>query len=73
AARPDVVVAAPCGFDRAGSEELAARVRSSGELPGIEVYAVDANASWARAATRNVDGVRELSELLHPVDRVGAT
>ena len=66
AARPEVVVCAPCGYDRAGSEELAGRVRSSGVLPpGVPVHAVDANASWARPGPRLVDGVEELAALLH--------
>ena len=39
----------------------------SGVLPdGVPVHAVDANASWARPGTRLVDGIEELSVLLHP-------
>ena len=67
AARPDVVVAAPCGYDRAGSQALADELVASGRLPaGLPVHAVDANASWARPGTRLVDGVEELAALLHP-------
>ena len=65
-ARPDVVVVAPCGYDRPGAQLLADRLVASGELPvGVPVHAVDANASWARPGTRLVDGVEELAELLH--------
>lgn len=66
-AAPDVVVAAPCGYDRAGAERLAADLVASGVLPaGVPVHAVDANAAWARPGTRLVDGVEELAGILHP-------
>ena len=65
AARPDVVVVAPCGFDRAGSQRLADDLVASGVLPeGASVHAVDANASWARPGTRLADGVEELGQIL---------
>ena len=68
AAAPDVVVAAPCGYDRAGSQALADELVASGVLPpGVPVHAVDANAAWARPGTRLVDGVEELARILHPV------
>lgn len=67
AGQPEVVVVAPCGFDRDGSTALAADLVASGVLPtGVRVHAVDANASWARPGTRLVDGVEELAALLHP-------
>lgn len=67
AARPDVVVAAPCGFDRAGATLLADELVASGVLPpGVPVHPVDANAAWARPGTRLVDGIEELAEILHP-------
>ncbi len=66
AARPDIVVVAPCGFDRMGSARQAADLVAAGVLPaGVAVHPVDANASWARPGTRLVDGVEELAELLH--------
>ncbi|MGZ5403467.1 MAG: cobalamin-binding protein [Nocardioides sp.] len=66
AARPDVVIAAPCGYDRTGSQSLANALVAAGRLPaGVPVHAVDANASWARPGTRLVDGVEELAGLLH--------
>ena len=66
-AAPDVVVVAPCGYDRAASSLLADELVASGVLPpGVPVHAVDANAAWARPGTRLVDGVEELSFLLHP-------
>jgi iron complex transport system substrate-binding protein len=70
AAEPDVIVVAPCGFDRAGSQALADQLVAGGVLPpGVPVHAVDANASWARPGTRLVDGVEELAVLLHSSPR----
>jgi iron complex transport system substrate-binding protein len=67
AAAPDVIVVAPCGYDRASSQALADQLVASGALPaGVPVHAVDANASWARPGTRLVDGVEELAAILHP-------
>ena len=66
-AAPDVIVAAPCGYDLAGAQRLADELVASGVLPpGVPVHAVDANAAWARPGTRLVDGVEELAAILHP-------
>jgi iron complex transport system substrate-binding protein len=67
AARPDVVVCAPCGYDLTGSRELAETVVGAGVLPAeLPVWAVDANASFARPGPRLVDGVEALAGILHP-------
>jgi iron complex transport system substrate-binding protein len=67
ASEPEVVVVAPCGFDRPGSRRLADQLVASGVLPeGVPVHAVDANASWARPGTRLADGVEDLAALLSP-------
>jgi iron complex transport system substrate-binding protein len=67
ATRPDLVVAAPCGFDLASATRLGDELAASGVLPpGVPVHAVDANAAWARPGTRLVDGVEELAAVLHP-------
>ena len=67
AARPDVVVVAPCGYDRAAAQRQADDLLADGLLPaGVVVHAVDANGSWARPGPRLVDGVEELAGLLHP-------
>ena len=67
AAEPELVVVAPCGFDRDGCRRLAHDLVASGVLPsGVPVHAVDANASWARPGTRLVDGVEELAAVLRP-------
>jgi iron complex transport system substrate-binding protein len=67
---PDVVVCAPCGYDLAGSTALAEALVASGELSGaltgVPVWAVDANASFARPGPRLVDGIEALASVLHP-------
>lgn len=66
-AAPEVVVCAPCGFDLAESSRLAEAVVASGALPSdTPVWAVDANASFARPGPRLVDGVEALAAILHP-------
>ena len=67
AAEPEVVVCAPCGYDLDASSTLAEELGSSGSLPeGLPVWAVDANASFARPGPRLVDGVEALAGILHP-------
>lgn len=67
AAQPEVVVAAPCGYGLGESARLARAVVAEGLLPaGIPVWAVDANASYARPGPRLVDGVEDLAAIMHP-------
>ena len=69
AARPDVVVVAPCGFDRPAAQAQADALVAAGVLPdGVLVHAVDADASWVRPGPRLVDGVEELADVLHPAE-----
>ncbi len=64
---PEVVVCAPCGYGLEESAGLATTAIGTGELPpGIPVWAVDANASFARPGPRLVDGVEALAAILHP-------
>ena len=63
AARPDLVVVAPCGYDRAGASLQAAAVAD--RLPeGVRVHPVDADGMWARPGPRLVDGIEELASVL---------
>ncbi len=67
AAGAEIVVAAPCGFDLPASVRLAEQLAASADLPaGIPLWAVDANASFARPGPRLVDGIEALAALLHP-------
>ena len=64
---PDVVVCAPCGYGLEASRALARDLVAGGTLPeGVPVWAVDANASFARPGPRLVDGVEALAGVLHP-------
>lgn len=64
AAAPEVVVVAPCGFDLDGASAQAELVAD--RFPGIPVWAVDADAMFARPGPRVVDGVEALAAVLHP-------
>ncbi len=67
AAQPDVVLCAPCGYDRAGARAQADALVEESVLPvDVRVHAVDANAAWARPGPRLLDGIEELAGLLHP-------
>lgn len=67
AAEPEVVVVAPCGYGLDDSVSLAQKGIDAGRLPpGIPVWAVDANGSFARPGPRLVDGVEALAGILHP-------
>jgi iron complex transport system substrate-binding protein len=67
---PDIVVCAPCGYDLSGSTALARKLVTSGVLPDrTPVWAVDANASFARPGPRLVDGVETLVQVLEHPDR----
>jgi iron complex transport system substrate-binding protein len=64
AAQPDLVVVAPCGFhldDAAAQAGLAAR-----QLPGVPVWAIDADGLIVRPGPRLVDGAEALAAILHP-------
>jgi iron complex transport system substrate-binding protein len=63
AARPEIIVVAPCGPGLERATELA------GELPRIgtaAVFAVDANAYFARPGPRVSEGVELLASMFHP-------
>jgi iron complex transport system substrate-binding protein len=64
AAQPDLVVVAPCGYHldgAAGQARAAARA-----LPGVPVWAIDADGIIVRPGPRLVTGVEALAALLHP-------
>jgi iron complex transport system substrate-binding protein len=67
AADPEIVVVAPCGYHLDGAADLAGDLVAGDKLPtGIPVWAVDANASFARPGPRLVDGIEALAGILHP-------
>ncbi|AYY11929.1 cobalamin-binding protein [Actinobacteria bacterium YIM 96077] len=67
AAGAEVIVCAPCGFGLDASARLTEEIVRRAVLPeGAPVWAVDANASFARPGPRVVDGVEALAAILHP-------
>jgi iron complex transport system substrate-binding protein len=69
---PEVILVSPCGFKTSKALEQASLLRSRpgwSDLPAVKdgrVYAVDANAYFARPGPRLVDGVELLAHLIHP-------
>jgi len=67
AARPDVVVCMPCGYDAPTAREQAQPYREQLAALGAEVVvAVDAAAYFSRPGPRLVDGLELLAHVLHP-------
>ena len=66
---PDLVVCAPCGFSLDQAAELGRE--ALGSLPRVPVWAVDANASFARPGPRVVDGIETLARIFHPEIELG--
>jgi iron complex transport system substrate-binding protein len=72
AARPDVVVIMPCGYDPAKSlaeldgGELSGMVRGLSATRSGQCYLADGNAYFNRSGPRLVDSAEMLAELLHP-------
>ncbi|MGI8580547.1 MAG: cobalamin-binding protein [Solirubrobacteraceae bacterium] len=67
AARPDVVVAMPCGFDAPTAYREAEMHAAQLVTVGAgQVVAVDAAAYFSRPGPRLVDGVELLAHILHP-------
>jgi iron complex transport system substrate-binding protein len=64
AARPEIVVVAPCGFGLDDSARLGKDLIDQGLLPDVPVWAVDANGYFARPGPRLVDGVEALAGIL---------
>jgi iron complex transport system substrate-binding protein len=70
AARPDVVVCMPCGYDAERAlEEAESYADELAELGAGRVVAVDAAAYFSRPGPRLVDGLELMAHVLHP-DRV---
>jgi iron complex transport system substrate-binding protein len=64
AARPDLAIVAPCGYHLAGAVSQAASVVAA--LPGVPVWAIDADSLVVRPGPRLVDGVEAIAAILHP-------
>jgi iron complex transport system substrate-binding protein len=62
-ARPEIIIVSPCGYRLERSVELA---RKMPRISDAAIYAVDANAYFARPGPRVVEGVELLAHLFHP-------
>lgn len=62
-AEPELMIVAPCGYGLDRSVELA---RALPAVAGATVYAVDANAYFARPGPRVAEGIELLAHLFHP-------
>jgi iron complex transport system substrate-binding protein len=72
AAKPEVVVAMPCGWDASQARsEVEGHARDLAAVGADRIWAVDAAASFSRPGPRLVEGTELLAHLLHP-DRVDA-
>lgn len=63
AAGPDLILVAPCGYHLTGAVEQAAA--AAAEMPGVPVWAIDADALVVRPGPRLVDGVEAIAAILH--------
>ena len=63
-AGPEVVIVAPCGYHLPGAIEQARVVAQL--LPGIPVWAIDADGIVVRPGPRLVDGVEAIASVLNP-------
>ena len=64
AAAPELIIVAPCGYHLPGAIEQA---RSAAQaLPGLPVWAIDADGIVVRPGPRLVDGVEAIASIVHP-------
>jgi len=64
AAAPELVVVAPCGYHLPGAIEQAQSAAQA--LPGLPVWAIDADGIVVRPGPRLVDGVEAIASIIHP-------
>jgi iron complex transport system substrate-binding protein len=64
AAAPELVVVAPCGYHLPGAIEQARSAAHA--LPGLPVWAIDADGIVVRPGPRLVDGVEAIASIVHP-------
>jgi len=62
-AQPEMIIVSPCGYRLERAVELA---RQMPQISDATVYAVDANAYFARPGPRVIEGVELLAHLFHP-------
>ena len=70
AARPEIMIISPCGFDLDGAVGQAKMIIDDPVImegfPDTEVWAIDADGIMVRPGPRLIDGVEALAAVLHP-------
>ena len=67
AARPEIVVVMPCGYDAGRArEEAATFARELATIGARRIVAVNASAYFSRPGPRLIDGLELLAQILHP-------
>jgi iron complex transport system substrate-binding protein len=61
---PELVIVAPCGYHLPGAIEQAQTAGRA--VPGIPVWAIDADSFIVRPGPRLIDGVEAIASILHP-------
>lgn len=64
ATAPDLIIVAPCGYHLPGAIEQAKSAARA--LPGLPVWAIDADGIVVRPGPRLIDGVEAIASILHP-------
>jgi iron complex transport system substrate-binding protein len=64
AGAPDLIIVAPCGYHLPGAIGQAKTVARA--LPGLPVWAIDADGLVVRPGPRLIDGVEAIASVLHP-------
>ena len=64
AAAPEVILVAPCGYHLPGAIEQARAAAQA--LPGLPVWAIDADGIVVRPGPRLIDGVEAIASIIHP-------
>jgi iron complex transport system substrate-binding protein len=64
ATAPELIVVAPCGYHLPGAVEQAGAAAQA--LPGVPVWAIDADGIVVRPGPRLIDGVEAFVSILHP-------
>jgi len=63
-ATPELIIVAPCGYHLPGAIEQAEAAARA--LPGVPVWAIDADGIVVRPGPRLIDGVEAISSIIHP-------
>jgi iron complex transport system substrate-binding protein len=64
AAAPELIIVAPCGYHLPGAIDQARSAARA--LPGMPVWAIDADGLVVRPGPRLIDGVEAIASVLHP-------